>query len=539
VLPTALAIITLLLLLAGIAGTVYFGVLPFHDFPRIVTGWVMMTLLAASALLLIWFGLALFHRSISFARPRSRVVVLAIWILALAIFVERPLADLLEGLEVSSVLVGSIYYLVISVAMGMALILSIVATVFSLILHVQPELKLTKWAKATLFVAALLLAISLRKFFFPSDMFATFDEIVSLAYRLDDILIYIWLTGMTWLFYREGIRGTNVSPQVRWFGILAGASLLFTVTAHWLYIPITFLAGWAALSYFIRPAEYWETIKSFFGPVVRKRLRLLDQVISLNAAEHSYHQYRKVLMEQLSKAEITFRQFEQRIKARKEGLDELSQKSRLNGRSVKDVALSFGPYETAWQNGLHGAKWALLLATPWIILGVADYLKAPMGIQFYAMWAIIRDLLSIVGRWVGIGFVFGYFFPYLRGKDGLQKGLGLFLVVFLPTLPLAAIQNVGATAWQATLFWGLQVFIHCMLLGLVAFDYLTVRKGYRDWQMLFEVHGIPLVGVSVSTILLAVGTTGIALLQGQATQLVALALKFILPQIPAIESVVK
>jgi hypothetical protein len=302
------AIFTFLLIIAGMGLTVYFGVLPSQDFPMFVTGWVMMTLLVGCALLLIWFGLIQFSRSISFSRPRTNVVVLAIWILFIFALMQGPLPDFFDKHGLNSILVGNIIYLTISVAMGIALILSIIATVFPPILQVKPGFKFARWAKALIFTGAHLLAISMRKMFYPSGMLADDSEIISLAYYLDDMLIYLWLAGMTWLLYREGRQGTNISPQIRLLGLLAGASLLFTVTARWLYIPVTFILGWAALSYFIHPAEYWETIKSFFVPVVKNRLKLLDQVISLNIAEHSYQQYHKVLKEKLSNAEITYRQ---------------------------------------------------------------------------------------------------------------------------------------------------------------------------------------------------------------------------------------
>ena len=130
------------------------------------------------------------------------------------------------------------------------------------------------------------------------------------------------------------------------------------------------------------------------------------------------------------------------------------------------------------------------------------------------------------------GFVFGYFYPYLRGKNGLEKGWGLFLITVLPALPLMIIFSTTPADWQARLFWVLQVFTQCTLLGLVAFDYTTLRQGRLDWDMLFEVHGMTGVGVSVSSIVVAVGAAITTLLTSQATSIVSLALKFILPQVP-------
>jgi hypothetical protein len=153
----------------------------------------------------------------------------------------------------------------------------------------------------------------------------------------------------------------------------------------------------------------------------------------------------------------------------------------------------------------------------------------------YPLWSIFYNLLSQVITWVGMGFLFGYFFPFLRGNNGLHKGLGLWAVIVLPAVPLAIINYSTSASWQGFLFWALQVFIHCMLLGLIAFDFMTMRQGYRDWKMLFELHGIQSVGVSISSILLATGATVTALFQSQIQGIIQAALTYIIPTLPVIK----
>jgi peptidoglycan/LPS O-acetylase OafA/YrhL len=115
----------------------------------------------------------------------------------------------------------------------------------------------------------------------------------------------------------------------------------------------------------------------------------------------------------------------------------------------------------------------------------------------------------------------------------MSKGLGLFVCSVVASLPLMTVFNTTPEAWQANLFWVLQVFIQCALLGLVAFDYTTMRRNGYDWQMLLEIHGLTGVGVQVSSILTAAGMAVVTLMTTQASTLVTLALKFVLPQVPA------
>jgi hypothetical protein len=69
-----------------------------------------------------------------------------------------------------------------------------------------------------------------------------------------------------------------------------------------------------------------------------------------------------------------------------------------------------------------------------------------------------------------------------------------------------------------------------MLLGLVAFDYWILRKGGRGWQMLFEVHGLPSLGISISGILAAVGTLVTTLLTKP--ELIEMFLDLFAPNVP-------
>ena len=56
-----------------------------------------------------------------------------------------------------------------------------------------------------------------------------------------------------------------------------------------------------------------------------------------------------------------------------------------------------------------------------------------------------------------------------------------------------ALLRSSATAWQASLFWILQVFIHCMLLGLVAFDFTIQpdRRTVESGTHLYHPQGSP------------------------------------------------
>jgi hypothetical protein len=433
-----------------------------------------------------------------------------------------------------------IAWLVLCAFLGSIIIFAFLVVIYFQAKQLSIPLRLTPRSWLVIAILCILLAIPINLQLAGSRQSASYNDLISLAIDLDGLILFLWAAGLFWLLYRRGRERTPISSLARLIGILATAPLLFNVAANWMNIPITFLIGLVLLNYFIRPAETWLKVKPYFGKVMQNRADLLDKIINLNAAETKYKSYRKELAGELAEGKLTSEDYDRQLAERRKQLDNLQVLATLETQpvpalaspSIKDIALEFGPLPTAWANGVHGTKWAILFALPWMALYTAEFLSKPQPIHGYVLWDYLQAFLAVFGKWAVMGFIFGYFYPYLRGKDGLQKGLGLFLIAVLPTLPLATINNNTIATWQATLFWTLQVFIECMLLGMVAFDYMTLRQGKLDWQMLFEVHGITQVGISISTILAAAGAAIITLLTTQTTNLIGLALNFIIPQIP-------
>ena len=102
----------------------------------------------------------------------------------------------------------------------------------------------------------------------------------------------------------------------------------------------------------------------------------------------------------------------------------------------------------------------------------------------------------------------------------------------LVSLPLEMVLDSGGESWRAFLFLALQTLLHCMLLGMLAFDYLTLHREGRGWQALFDLYGLPLFGISISSIVLAVGGLLTTLLTSQGAALLTSLMKLIIPDLP-------
>ncbi|MGD8792354.1 MAG: hypothetical protein PVF47_07345 [Anaerolineae bacterium] len=490
--------------------------------------WVPVLCFSSLLTLAIWRLLDALYRRVALQSPRPGVTLLAAGlVVAMGAIHGYALGAFGSGTWQAWL------WLALAVVLGVSLQLALIKTLATPARQIAPDLAIPRRVTWLGFLFLVILAVPMARLVNPTSAIAYYNNVATLANYLDDWILFAWLVGVLYLLCRAGREGQEIDAFTRMVGVLGASSLLFSVTSRWLYIPVTFFLGWLVLErWFVQPATQWRRVQPYFERVFEARLALLDQIMDLNAVEGAYKQFRKRMGEKLSSGEVDFEAYDEQLTKRRAELDTMRDGAKIQDRPIKGLALAFGPYRSAWKNGLHGARYALLFAVPWLLLYLRDFLTGSMPQQTYPIWAFALALLTIVARWAAYGFFFGYFYPYLRGANGLQKGLGLFLCTVLPAVPIMALYRTTADAWQASLFWALQVFIHCMLLGLVAFDWSILRQGRYDWRMLFEVHGLPSVGVSVSSIVVAIGAAITTLMTSQATNLVTMALRFIIPQFP-------
>jgi hypothetical protein len=153
------------------------------------------------------------------------------------------------------------------------------------------------------------------------------------------------------------------------------------------------------------------------------------------------------------------------------------------GRRPELVALLLGPAGSAWANGVYAARVGLLVSIPWIAFEQRDFFSRPLEDE-YLILSLAISLLWSVMVWAVPGFFLGFFFPYLRGHNGLWKGFYLWLAVFIPHIILAVMEAPSsAQAWRYWiffLFWGIRLFATLVLVGFLAGDLKTFRNAGRS-----------------------------------------------------------
>jgi hypothetical protein len=350
-----------------------------------------------------------------------------------------------------------------------------------------------------------------------------------LTHSLSFLVLWAWSIAVALALTEQAKNTLAVDELCRAGGLVVLCGALFGTQATWLFIPITFLIGWLLFDYvLVRPASGSSTIESLSQDLRGRTRELIKQILDLNASERAYLAYRRKQREKFINGDIDLKAFQSGLAAVEEELETVRKTTSLGG--AKAGALGLGPGESAAGNAWHGVRWALLLAAPWIIASILSVLTTPKNQSAYPLWDLIYSVSAILIRWAACGFFFGYFFSYIRGASGIQKAVWTFLACALAQAPHAALTITSMDQARALILSNLQLFIVLMLLGLVAFDYVTLRRaGYRSLSVLFELHDVPTIGASASSILVAMGVTAATFLEGSAKQLITLALKLIIP----------
>ncbi|MGW6902929.1 DUF6185 family protein [Streptomyces sp. NPDC054940] len=154
--------------------------------------------------------------------------------------------------------------------------------------------------------------------------------------------------------------------------------------------------------------------------------------------------------------------------------------------SVVDAALALGPKDNWWDNGVRGARFALIPGLPAAALGA--WSEAVRGeawqdtlMDLFGLPGMMLRIVWWVSTWVGAGFVLGALWRVLPGRRGAVKALPVAFAFALP-VGLDALLRWFTREGTANL----ALYVVTMLLVLtvtgIALDLDTFRTERRYWQ---------------------------------------------------------
>jgi len=377
--------------------------------------------------------------------------------------------------------------------------------------------------------------IALLFFLLKSDYenMAVYGQVANLAYAVGRLGIFALLFVLLRVLRRHSElqdSSWGIPKEIIDVGLVIALSFFFLPSRQWLFVLIVFITAYLLL-------KNWAIVslrnKKF--PKIRRSdsvRAVIREKIAVNESERGLRAMKKELFVKIGKGEMTFEDYQTKVKAFEETIqkrkNDLSQKN-LNYRDL----MMLGAVESPWQRGKSAAFYGLLFSLPWMILILLNLKKTMLpAVNFEILSVLTTAALALVQWWLQ-AFLFGYYYPHLRGSDGMRKGFNFFLLFFIPTFIATVIARpTTPDVWTSHLLWSLQIFIQSMLLGLIAGDYETQRRADLGWRHLVEVHNLSSLTVWGSSVLVAVSAAITTLITTGASSLITIGVKALLPEFP-------
>ncbi|HEX8170485.1 MAG TPA: hypothetical protein VF824_08095 [Thermoanaerobaculia bacterium] len=222
--------------------------------------------------------------------------------------------------------------------------------------------------------------------------------------------------------------------------------------------------------------------------------------IAANEAEAMLDAARKEMRNKIADASVTYSEYEKHIGAIEDAVER--KRAYVAAQRTQSGVFVAGPALPPWERGVRAAAYATLLAVPWFLLFVAAQRVPGVAVQWLS---VVGVFITAAVQWPLSGFFFGYFYPSLRGANGLQKGLVWFATLIVPSLVAAFLFRAeGDGPNRVYMLWFPQQFIQCLTLGLLG-DYETLKEAGLRWRHLRDVHNLGVLTACASSVVVAIG----------------------------------
>jgi len=351
-------------------------------------------------------------------------------------------------------------------------------------------------------------------------------EIDPLVFVLRNIFIFVVIAALL-RFLKE------LDAQNRWpalsetsidCGIALGITAFYSSTSIWFYFPIPLIVGFVMLRWFLFAAPAHASVAEKLAADWKD---LFKSALNLQHAEQLASDVKKGLKDKVAKGEIAWLDYQQKLSPFQNDVESQREALTRDGCQVEKFLFSYSPTKSSWKSGINAALYSAVFALPWILFSIRDLLNQT-GWESYLLLYFLGSAAMIAARWTLYGFFFGYFYAWLRGHNGLEKALCLWIAVVTPSVLAAVLSSpLDSASFAPLLFWTLQVFLHCMLLGFVVGELQPLWAADLSWRQMLDFHKFSGLSAWGSSFLLALGAAITTAVSSNLGSLITHGLKYV------------
>jgi hypothetical protein len=182
--------------------------------------------------------------------------------------------------------------------------------------------------------------------------------------------------------------------------------------------------------------------------------------------------------------------------------------TRLDG-AVVERAFAAPPGTTPWRSGVLAALVAAILSVPFLWFALrGQWIDWWAAFRYYPVLFAAPFRLGEI-RSVFFGFIYGYFYPQLRGVTALGKSVRFWASILPADLLCTWLsQRTGGTLTKALTVEAAQQAMILMVLGAV-WEFRAMRSVRLPWSVLRSFRGLQTVSGPVSAVLVAAVTAAV------------------------------
>jgi hypothetical protein len=324
-----------------------------------------------------------------------------------------------------------------------------------------------------------------------------------------------------------------LNPRARGLGRVIFVAFIVGFTPSWSFVPLSTLLSFLIFEWLLpsKPSLKPKLLKTF---IQQHRKTAVDDLLRLSKALRLRRAVEGSLHKQLREGKLIPAEYREQQKSHEEQIARYIRPAYLNdfdkNVTVRDLAFNFGGGERYRQNVTEALSWGLLLLIPVLLIsGIPLVISELNDFLPYPFLNIGVRLGLLALEYLASAFFLGFFFPFLRGRNGLEKGGWLAAGIIASLLPIHLLLLESSIELSALVIWGGSLLAYNLLIGLLAFDLKTLAVHGFQWDRLTDLYNLRdltfyLTGSAaplVTTILSAVG--------GNLNELIPAILKVVFP----------
>ncbi len=270
--------------------------------------------------------------------------------------------------------------------------------------------------------------------------------------------------------------GAPLRPLARGLGRVLLAGFAVGLTPVWGFIPLSLFGGLALFEWLLprRPTIPPDVADAF---IKEHRERGVKDMLKLNRQMRLWRASEASAQKLARENKLNEDEYQSRRDKYEEEKRALEQPAYLKTDlcTLRDLAFNFGAGRKHWDNLKNSLTWGLILAAPLVILQgwplVSEAFSKAGTFPFLSTGA---RLAALTAQYLAAAAFLGYFFPYLRGRNGLEKGGWLATSIILSLIPYHLIHASTLTMWLVVAIWAASILAYNLLISLLAFDLRTL-----------------------------------------------------------------